>query len=141
MLFNFGRTDQVNVAAIRRLIGSLFRFLPQEEIEVIRSSTGKDDSLTFLRLQELGGTWFLDGMWERLEIDQTIKGLLLKRNYDIPLERLLFAMVANRASSPSRKLYLQHWFTNEVYIEDLSEVEIHQLYRAMDFLIEANEDI
>lgn len=80
-------------------------------------------------------------MWKRLEIDKTLTKLLKDRKYETPVERLLFAMVANRALAPSSKLHMEHWVENETYIRDLPKVEVHQLYRAMDFLLEASENI
>ncbi|MBI2914975.1 MAG: IS1634 family transposase [Firmicutes bacterium] len=50
-------------------------------------------------------------------------------------------MVANRAVAPSSKLHMEHWVTEEAYIEGLPQVEVHTLYRAMDFLLEAAEQI
>jgi hypothetical protein len=50
-------------------------------------------------------------------------------------------MVANRALAPSSKLAMEHWVAGEALIDGLPEVEVHQLYRAMDFLLEAGEEI
>lgn len=64
-----------------------------------------------------------------------------QRRFTTPVERLVFAMVAHRALAPGSKLSLEDWVGGEVYIEGLPEVEVHQLYRAMDFLLEAGEEI
>jgi hypothetical protein len=58
----------------------------------------------------------LDQMWQRLEIDRILTGLLKERKYENPIERLLFAMVANRALAPSIKLHMEHWVENETCI-------------------------
>jgi hypothetical protein len=50
-------------------------------------------------------------------------------------------MVANRTLAPSSKFHTEHWVAEEVYIPGLPSVEVHQLYRAMDFLLEASEEI
>jgi len=91
--------------------------------------------------RRLGGTWLLDGLWKRLGIDKVLRRLLARRGYTTPVERLVFAMVANRALEPSSKLAMEHWVSSEVLIDGLPEVEVHQLYRAMDFLLEAEEEI
>jgi len=57
------------------------------------------------------------------------------------MERLVFAMVANRALAPSSKLAMERWVAEEALIDGLPEAEVHQLYRAMDFLLEAQEEI
>ena len=134
LLYSFGRADQLDVDAIRRLIKSLKRLLPEE-------GGALPQETEYLGSKQLGGSWLLDQMWKRLEIDKTLTKLLKDRKYDTPVERMLFAMVANRALAPSSKLHMEHWVENEAYINDLPKVEVHQLYRAMDFLLEASEKI
>jgi transposase len=133
VIYSFGRAEQLDVDAIRRLINSLSRLLPEEG--------SLPQNSQYLGSRQLGGSWLLDQMWKRLEIDKTLTKLLKDRKYETPVERLLFAMVANRALVPSSKLHMEHWVENETYIRDLPKVEVHQLYRAMDFLLEASENI
>ncbi|WRP14586.1 IS1634 family transposase [Geochorda subterranea] len=95
----------------------------------------------YLGSLKLGGTWLLDGLWRRLGIQKTLQRLLEACHYQTPIERLLFAMVANRALAPSSKLAIEKWVAQDVYIDQLPAVEVHQLYRAMDFLLEAAEAI
>lgn len=91
--------------------------------------------------RRLGGTWFLDGLWKRLGVGETLGELLEDRRFRTPVERLVFAMVASRALAPSSKLALENWVADEVMIPGLPEVEVHQLYRAMDVLLGAGEAI
>ena len=56
--------------------------------------------LEFVRSVPLGGAWALDGLWRQLGIDAAIERLLATRRLDVRSERLLFAMVANRALAP-----------------------------------------
>lgn len=141
VLYSFGRKDQLDLDELRRLIRSISRFLDPDEVAQIQEQIGDDWPFEFLGSRELGGTAFLDGMWKRLEIDRVIKALLKKRSFQTPVERLLFAMVANRALVPSSKLHMEHWVAEKAYIDGLSEVQVQQLYRAMDFLLEAHEEI
>lgn len=138
IIHNFGRADQLDVDAIRRLINSLSRLLPDWEGD-LHNVDCKD--MKFKGSRKIGGSWMLDGMWKRMGIDKTLKKLLHERGFQTPVERLLFAMVCNRALAPSSKLNMEHWVQNEVRIETLPVVEVHQLYRAMDFLLEASEKI
>ena len=89
----------------------------------------------------MGGIWYLNQYWERLEISQCIKRLLKARGYEIPIERAIFAMVANRALNPSSKLSCESWVKHEVWIPSLESIPVHQLYRSMDFLAENHEEI
>lgn len=66
--------------------------------------------------------------------------VLDRRKLGFAVERALFAMVANRACAPCSKLYCyEQWLAAEVRIEGTEGLELHQLYRAMDFL-EANRE-
>ncbi len=132
ILYSFGRTDQVDPAAIERLIASLSRLLdPAAALRVTASS-----ELTFLESRPLGGTQVLDGMWQRLGIDKVIGGLLKGRRRDPRVERVLFALVANRALAASSKLAAAGWVEDDVHIDGLPQTSDDACYRAMDWLLE-----
>ena len=140
VLFSFGREDNLDLDALRRLVGSICRYLDPEEADSIRKEAGIE-AFQFLGSRKLGGAWLLDGLWKRIGIDRVLKKMLRSRGYSTPVERLLFSMVANRALEPLSKLAMEDWVSKEVMIDGLSEVEVHQLYRCMDFLLEAEKDI
>ena len=52
----------------------------------------------------MGGSWALDGLWRALKIDRTLGRLLEGRRLDARAERVIFALVANRALEPLSKL-------------------------------------
>ena len=141
ILFNFGRKDQLDVEGLKRLISSIARYLDSDDLASIPSLKVEDSPFEFVSSRQLGGPWLLGGMWERLGIRQTLERLLAERDYSMPVERMLFAMVANRALNPSSKLYVEHWVEEEAFIPELARVDVHYLYRTMDFLLEAAEDI
>ncbi len=141
LLYNFGRKDKLDYDGLRRLIKSISRFLPEEEVPAIQQQIGMEWPVEFLGSRQLGGPWFLNEMWERLGIGQTLKKILHTRDYQNDVERMIFAMVANRALAPSSKLHMEHWVAKEVFIPNLPEVEVHQIYRTMDFLLEAAEEV
>lgn len=143
ILHHFGRADQLDLDALRRLVKSICRFLePQEAAAILDDITPPAQSpFEFLGSRHLGGAWLLNGLWKRLQIDQVLTQLLRQRGYKTPIERLIFAMVADRALAPSSKLAMEHWVSQEVAIPGLPRVEVHQLYRAMDFLLESAEDL
>ena len=49
-------------------------------------------------------------------------------------ERVLFALVANRALAPSSKLAAAEWMSQDVHIDGLAAVSDDACYRAMDWL-------
>lgn len=141
VLYNFGRAEDLDVAALKRLVSSISRFLSPEEALEAQGKVEHGDALKFVFSRPWGGTWFLNELWKQLEIDLTLEKLLAKRQYRIPVERVLFALVANRALEPLSKLATEDWVQQGVIIPDLDRVEEQQMLRAMDFLLEANEEI
>src|SRR6266540_2596737 len=100
VLYNFGREDHHNRAALHRLVASVSRFLDPDQTLAATAGQG----LAFVESRPLGGVWALDELWRRLGIDQTMRRLLTGRRLDASAERVLFALVANRALAPSSKL-------------------------------------
>ncbi len=142
VLYHFGPEHRIDRDQIRRLVRSLARFLdPDEQAELTaRLETGYDD-LRVRRSVSFGGAFVLDEIWRRLELGKVLGRLLAERGFEIDVERLLFALVANRALDPRSKLGVERWVGRKAHVEGLEEVQVHQLYRAMDFLVEHDEAI
>jgi len=138
VLYNFGRREDVDIQSLERLVGSIQRFIGAEAPS---AGTVYGADLVIESTRALGGSWFLNQYWERLAISQCLKRLLTARGYEIPIERALFAMVANRALDPSSKLSCERWVMEEAWIPSLESISVHQLYRSMDFLAENHEEI
>lgn len=141
VLHHFGREDALDVEQIRRLIKSLSRFLPVADQCTIQCEQEIDKSVEIGKVLSMGGTWQLDQLWKRLGLDGAVKHLSNKREFRTDVERLIFAMVANRALAPLSKLAIEHWVGERVAIPDLESVTAQQLYRAMDFLVAHGEAI
>ena len=134
VLMKLGREDQIDPAYVRSIITALSK--------VIGASPSEGaPGFEFHASRELGGPWLLDALWNRLGVGKALKDLIKARQFDIPIERLLFAMVAGRILAPGSKLSLEHWVAKKAYINDLPEVEVHNLYRAMDLLVESSEEL
>lgn len=91
--------------------------------------------------RSVGGTWLLDQLWQKLGIRTAITRRLRDRGFRAPVERALFAMVANRALEPSSKLAVEDWVARSVVVPDLPAFNVQHGYRAMDFLLESEESI
>ncbi len=140
VLHHFGPEDQLDAAQIRRLIKSLSRFLPQADRAVTQMGLELDEGVEVQRSRGFGGTYLLDGLWKMLGLDRVLGELAEEREFRKDVERLIFTMVANRALAPSSKLAIERWL-ERVHVPGLDEVAVHQLYRAMDFLVEHGEAI
>jgi hypothetical protein len=132
VLYNFGREDDTNRAALERLVASVTRFL--EPDRALAATAG--EGLAFIESRPLGGVWVLDGLWRRLGIDQTMRRLLKGRRLGTSAERVLFALVANRVLAPSSKLAAAGWVNDDVAIPGLERTSDDACYRAMDWLLE-----
>lgn len=136
VLHHLGREDQVDPEAIRRLVRSLSRVLEPGEALALASP-----GLRLVESRPLGGAWLLDGMWGRLGLPTILATALRGRRRDPAVERVLFAMVANRALEPMSKLSCAAWVSEKAAIPGLAELDEDRCYRAMDWLLEVEAEV
>jgi hypothetical protein len=137
VVYNFGREDAANREALQRLVASVSRFL--EPGKALAAAAG--DGLEFTESRPLGGAWVLDALWGRLGIRPVLRRRLKGRRLDESAERVLFALVANRALAPSSKLAASRWISQDAWITGLPETSDDACYRAMDWLLEVREEL
>jgi IS4 transposase len=138
VIHSFGRSDQLDVDALKRLIKSVSRLLgPEDAIRLER----QNDDLKFISSRPAGGAYLLKALWQRLSIDDCLEKALDQRSFTAPVAEALFAMVANRALAPSSKLAIEQWAADEVFLGDHQPLQVQHFYRAMDFLLEHGEAI
>jgi len=134
VVYSFGREDQLDKDAIRRLVASLSRLLEPGAA----SAATADGELAFAESRPHGGAYVLDALWLRLGIGKILTGLASSgrsRPRDaVAAERVLFGLVASRALNPSSKLAAAEWMSRDVHIDGLGEVSDDACYRAMDWL-------
>jgi hypothetical protein len=140
VIYNFGRADELDPDQLRRLAASILRVVPDEIAANTIATNGGD-----VRIRDswpYGGVHVLEQLWKELDIAAILARCIKTRGTKQPFERALFAMVANRALSPYSKLYCwEQWLRDEVFLPSGRELELHHLYRAMDFLEEHKAEI
>jgi len=136
VVYNFGREAAANREALQRLVASVTRFLDPDA-----ALAASADGLEFTESRPLGGTWALDALWSRLGIGREMRRLLQGRRLDDSAERVLLALVANRALAPSSKLAAARWASEDVMIAGLPATSDDACYRAMDWLPEIKDDL
>ncbi|RFU18762.1 IS1634 family transposase [Geodermatophilus marinus] len=142
VLLPLGREDRLDVAGLRRLVGSINRYLGDDAGSDAGVQVGAQPGggLRITDSRPAGGAWLLDGLWQQLGIGTALREVLGDRRFTTDVERMLFALVANRALAPTSKLAAAEWISSDVAIPGLAEATDDQAYRAMDLLIEADTD-
>jgi hypothetical protein len=62
------------------------------------------------------------------------------RHFATDVERVLFALVCNRALAPCSKLAAAEWASEDVVIPGLAAMDDDHAYRALDLLVEADAE-
>lgn len=136
IVYNFGRVDEAARERLRRLARSILRRASPEEVVAADPAFVLEDAWPH------GGLYVLEALWERLGLREVVEQCVRAERSQAPLERALFAMVANRSLAPRSKLYCyEQWMREEVYFPAGPGIDLHHLYRAMDLLEKHHEAI
>lgn len=135
VIHNFGRADQLDRAALARLVRSMSRFL--EPAQAVAASMPGE--VEILEARPMGTAYVADQLWSRLGIGAAIRRVAADRRVEpAQVERVIFAMVANRLSpTPLSKLAGAAWVSDRVFIDGLPVLCDDACYRGMDFLLDA----
>ena len=138
IIHNFGRADAVDREALRRLVASISRFLEPDAEPAGATGAGVE----VIEARRYGGAWVLDALFDRLGIGEALRSAAAGRRLDPEtVERILFALVAQRALEPASKLAATRWVAERVAIAGCPAFDEDAAYRAMDFLLEALPEI
>ncbi len=141
VLMNLGRVDRLDVGGLLRLAASIRKHFGDggelgDGVEAGDAAGAAPMEVTDAR--PVGAAWLLHGLWTRLEIGTSIKRIADGRRFTTAVERVLFALVCNRAVEPMSKLSAAEWASEDVVIPGLTWMDDDQAYRAMDLLVEAD---
>ena len=100
VLYSFGREDELDREAVKRLVAALSRLL--DPAEALAATTPGDLSLTGSR--PLGGTHALDGLWHRLGLDRVVRRQLEGRRLD---PRIVWVADRGFSSALNRRTLMQ----------------------------------
>src|SRR5690349_8186612 len=143
VIHNFGRADQLDKAALQRLIASIQRVIDADAAGAI-ASRGKA-SLPDIEIDavfELGVVLAARALWEELDIGEAIRSRLMRAHLSAPHEMALFAMAAQRLDDPGSKLSCAtRWLPDIAWLPEADTLAVDQLYRALDFLAVWSDEI
>jgi transposase len=138
VLLNLGREDGVDRDGLARLVASINRYLGEPAAVPAEAAELVGDGLAVAESRPMGTVHLLDGLWRALGVDTALRKVLGPRRFSTDVERVLFALVANRAIDPASKLAAAEWASCDVAIPGLESMDEDQAYRAMDTLIDAD---
>ncbi len=140
VLMNLGRVGQVDVEGLRRLAASINKHFGGDG-----HGTGAEAGLAagaapleVADSRSIGAVWLLDGLWRRLDVGSAVRAAADARRFTTNMERVLFALVANRAVAPMNQLSTAKWVCEDTVICGLASMDDDHAYRAMDLLVDAD---
>lgn len=138
ILYNFGRADDEGaIAKMRELARNILRRVAPEEL------VGDQPDWRLVDAWPYGELYVLEHLWKKLGIDRLLpRSTVDATETTVPVERSCFTMVANRALAPCSKLYCyEQWMREDVVIEGTDKLELHHLYRSMDYFEKHKESL
>jgi len=141
VLMNLGRVDRLDVDGLRRLAASINKHFGEVDLLGDDAEAGLTTGAAPLQVVDarpIGATWLLDGLWRQLDVAAAVRAATDARKFTTNMERVLFALVANRAVAPMSKLSAAEWVCEDALIPGLSTMDEDHAYRAMDLLIDAD---
>jgi Transposase DDE domain len=136
VIYSFGRADQLDKAALQRLIVSIQRVIDADVAGAIaiRDKANLPD-IEIDAVFELGIVLAARTLWEAIGIGAAIRGCIAEGELSAPHEMALFAMAAQRLDDPGSKLgCATRWLPDTAYLPEAKDLTLHQFYRALDFL-------
>lgn len=133
---NFGRADQLDKAALQRLVASIQRIIGADAIGALPTS-GKASlpDIESDAVFEFGVVLAARALWEELGIGEAIRTRLTQAHLSAPHEMALFAMATPRLDDPGSKLSCApRWLPDIAWLPEADTLAVDQLYRALDFL-------
>jgi transposase len=137
IVYSFGRADDTSVRDKLCLLarGILRRVMPEDLV------LGNPD-WKLVDAWPYGDLYVLAQLWDKIGLPALLPKLARDdTRRTLPVERACFAMVANRCCAPASKLYcFEQWLREDARIDGCDELELHHLYRSMDFFEKNKEE-
>src|SRR6266536_2034990 len=138
IIHNFGRADRVDREGLARLVKSISRFLdPADAV-----AAAADGEVVILDSRPMGTAWVADQLWQRLGIGAQIIEVVGRRRGPgrrvdaAVVERVIFAMAANREGIPVRVWTFPGNTSDQVLIrtvkDDLRDWNLNRVIWALD---------
>lgn len=135
VLTNFGRIDKLDRKKIDSAIDALLKFSSFP-------SAARFGDARYGRVMDCGDILAVIHLWGRLRLTESILASVQENRAEFDIAKMIQVMVLNRVCDPLSKLGVMRWLQT-AYVSDLKadEVQYQHLLRAMDYLIEAKDEL
>src|SRR3954469_25016493 len=134
VVHSFGRADQLDRAALERLVASIQRVLADAGSGPVSRDGTSLGRIAIEASFELGVVHVAKALWAKLGIGEVIQARLDEKHLQAPHATALLAMVAQRLDRPGSKLACHECWLDQVWLPEARDLGLHQLYRALDVL-------
>jgi transposase len=137
VIYTFGRADQVDPEALRRLAQSILRVANDAQIDLPARTFPPDVGIDDIeQVYAYGVLYAARALWEELGIGPLLRAKMQQHGCEAPHDMALLAMTANRLARPGSKLACyEQWLADDVYWPEAHALVLEHLSRAMDFLL------
>ncbi len=142
IIHSFGRADQLDRESLVRLCRSIARVCGVEVVDPLKGDTsagGLPRDVKIIRTVDFGTVKIIETLWEQYGFGTIFREVAKKRQ--VPYDKALLAMVANRLCNPESKLGVWDRWLETVYLPDCDDLELHHMYEAMDLLHQHAEQV
>lgn len=137
IIATLGRLDELKRRGqIEGIIRSLARF--SEKAEVIKGYARGE--IEAREVKRIGPDLVLGRLWQDLKLDSIISGLASRRRYGFDLEGAIYLATLSRLFFPGSDRRTKR-LARDYQVRGRDEIELHHLYRAMDWLGKVRERI
>lgn len=129
VVMTLGRVEDFDRSRVDKIVSALQGYT--DRIEVLESM----EDCHHLWSKDYGNVFVLERLWKDLGLDWIFRDLLRSHNYQFDVESAIKGMVFGRAIDARSKRSTYEWLERQVYRPDAEQVDLHHLYRALDFLV------
>jgi transposase len=131
VLATLGRVEELQAeGSIDALVRSLSKFSPNALALIAGEAAPDTQALT------IGPVLIFQRLWQRLKLDQILKELLRERHFGFAVERAIFLCVLHRICWGGSDRHSHQW-KGDYEIAGVNQLSLHQSYRAMAWLGQA----
>lgn len=126
---SLGRLEELQESgALDRMVAKLAEVAKQRWVRAESLKLGTPWS------KEYGLVLLVRRLWQDLGLEKIINGLQRQSAIESSVSEALLAMVTNRLVIPGSECDTYDWLQSQVYAPEWQGLELHRLYRSLDFL-------